>query len=242
MLVAYLDDTGTHRDSAVVGLLGMVGTTYEWSRIERPWKRNLEVTGVSCFHASHCEMGRGEFEGKDRSLRDLLVNALSTLIAENNLFVVGSAVLRRDYEEIVTAKLKARFVDPFYLCFEHCMQQIHLWSKQSAGGERVALVFSEQQEYENRVSWLHRAYQNSKFYDVGLGSLSIAKPKCVIQLQVADLVAYEGYKYLLAKMNTPEPAIRPALKNLLGSIPMIARAHDRKSLAKIIAAGPYGLL
>jgi hypothetical protein len=91
MLVAYLDDTGTHKQSSAVGLVGWVGTSIEWARFEQPWKKNLRVTRISCVHSADCENGDGEFFGKERPLRDALVVGLSKVIADHNLFSIGMA-------------------------------------------------------------------------------------------------------------------------------------------------------
>ncbi len=63
MLVAYFDESGTHDQSKVVCIAGLVGTAIEWSRIERPWEENLRTTRVPWFHANDCEEGIKLFDG-----------------------------------------------------------------------------------------------------------------------------------------------------------------------------------
>ena len=39
MIVAYFDESGTHHQSKVISISGLVGTVDEWNRLEIPWKK-----------------------------------------------------------------------------------------------------------------------------------------------------------------------------------------------------------
>src|SRR5207302_7156274 len=109
MLAAYLDETGLHGDSPFVAVCGLVGTTLEWSRLERPWAENLRTTRVSVFHATDCENGDEEFFGKSRGIRQSLVSGLSNALSERDLDVVVCGVAQKEWDRCASVETKQRF-------------------------------------------------------------------------------------------------------------------------------------
>lgn len=68
MLRAYFDDSGTHADSEVVAIGGLIGTVDQWNEFDRKWKALLAAPLPSkpplrMFHLSHCNAANGEFRG-----------------------------------------------------------------------------------------------------------------------------------------------------------------------------------
>lgn len=237
MLVAYFDESGTHGNkSKAVCISGFVGTSTEWARLEKPWSEHLLTLGVSTFHASECEAGTGEFFGKHRGLRESLANGLTIEIAKRNIALITTAVLVDDWNKCASHELKERFKTPYHFCFEFVMHKIDKWSRANVGGEPVALVFADQEQFKERAKIIHDLYFDSK-QNFRLGSLTFAKPQCVIPLQAADLSSYEAYQWLLLKNSVRDDPInllerRPLLKQLLLCLndPGDAGFHDCSTL------------
>lgn len=193
MLVGYFDESGTHDQSKVVSIAGLVGDTLEWSRLERPWKENLATSRIPVFHAS-------QRQGLSDGLWDSLIAGLCIAIGDRDLFVVGSSISRDDWDRCAPPGLKALYQDnPYHFCFVFTMQQINQWSKDHGGGEPVALVFAEQKEYMTQARNFYEIYRESDEYNK-LGSFSWGKPQCLIQLQAADLIAFETYHNIKDKL------------------------------------------
>lgn len=213
MLVAYFDESGTHDHSKVVSICGLVGTAIEWSRLERPWRENLATARVSCFHATDCAMGRREFQGMDRPLRDALSRGLSLALADRELAIIGGAVYRDDWNQCAPKHMKDAYRDPYHLCFALALQQLSEWSDKYAGGDPVALVFARQQQFNAYSEKIHELVNGGEHYR-HIGSLSFSRPECLIQLQAADHLSYENYQELYSQRLSGADLTAPARDNL----------------------------
>src|SRR5579862_1904797 len=175
VLVAYFDESGISRNDKVALVGGAATRSVIWSRLEKPWKKNLATSQVAWFHATDCENRTNEFEHLERPLRDSLVRALSTELAKLGPQCFGSAVYRDAWmfaSDLVRAK---SFDDPYFFCFELCLQQIADWSNNCADGEPVALVFANQLEYQNRAIEIHKMYQEARGKYSSIGSISFSE-------------------------------------------------------------------
>jgi hypothetical protein len=90
MLTAYFDDSGTHDDSNVVLVAGIVGTEWQLSSLDRLWKSHIEqpLCGrkerLRRFHATECHDSRGEFAGWTRTETDYCFHQLHDVLIESH--------------------------------------------------------------------------------------------------------------------------------------------------------------
>lgn len=240
MLTVFLDDTGTHRDSQVVGLLGMVSPMAEWARFETAWKKQLKIFGVSAFHAVDCERGNKAFQGIEKPERDALKRRLIGVMGDHGVVIVGSAVVRTAWDSL-DESVKTYFKnDPIFLCFEACLQQLSQWSKDHQSGDPVAIVFSQQEQHQGQVIQLHNYYQRSPHF-ANIGSFSVARANCVIPLQAADFVAYESYQKVLCRLKGAQQRWE-ATELQKSGVANISIFHNHETLTAMVEAGPktYG--
>lgn len=239
MLVAYFDETGLNSESNVVCVAGLVGTAIEWSRLERPWKNELRRMGVRTFHASKCnkggKTGHGEYHPKSKEDRSAHVAILCNELIARDLGVIVAAVGKHDWETHAPEEARDRFQTPYHFCFEFVMQKICTWSRVNAGGEPVALLLADHEEFKSRSTEVHEYYY--RHYSE-IGSLTNGKPKCLIQLQAADLVCHETYRYMLNRLGAAvEPPLSEELTKLMLLLrdPKDAGLYDRENLPAILA-------
>lgn len=238
VLVGYFDESGISKQDPLVLVAGAVADSVIWSRLELPWKEHLGTTRVDWFHAVDCEHGEGEFKHIDRPFRQSLVYALSRELGSLRPQCFGSGLFRDDWQFVADIVRRRTGDDPFYFCFELCLQQISEWSRTYADGEPVALVFAQHQKYRNRAEQLHSYYQRYQSANehriTGIGSITFADPRRVIPLQAADLVAYEIYRNRVDSKAETDLPMRPSLKNLEKSGTSLSLIlHDANSLANI---------
>jgi hypothetical protein len=245
MLVGYFDDSGTHAGSPVCLLAGLISNTLYWDRLERDWKDRLLTRrnqGITWFHAFDCEHGFDEFKTTPRPLRESFAFGLSNVICKYTDGIVGlsSAVRRDDWNTHAPEFLKKRcHSEPYNFVVEHCLQQIAKWSIDQVNSEPVALVFAKRREADAMSEAIHWVYRNGETYQLpGLGALSLADPRLVVQLQAADLFAYEMYQYAQSYVG-PDTPMRPVLANFVAEgLSMEARVHDKNSLVSITPRNP----
>src|SRR5208337_1040506 len=103
----------------------------------------------------------------------------------------------------------SRFLTPYHLCFEFCMQQISKWSRSDANGESVALIFAEQREYKtNAAEALYDFYRGKSPWGNELVSLTFAPADAVPALQAAGLLSYEINRYVAGNYSRPNAPAR----------------------------------
>lgn len=234
VLVAYFDESGISKNEKVALVGGAVMDSVVWARLDRPWAENLKTSRVTWFHAVDCENRWGEFEHLERPLRDSLVRALSVALAKQGPQCFGSAIYR-DAWAFATDTVRTRsFDDPYFFCFELCLQQVADWSNKYAGGEPVALVFANQMEYKDRAIAIHQMYQEAKERWSSLGSLTFADPRLLVPLQAGDLLAYELYQFIKGGA-TYGGYSRQAFRHFetIGGTAMSLMIHDRESVSKL---------
>jgi len=181
--------------------MGSTGTTVE--------KR---LGPVPCFHATDCENQDGDFCKFTKPQSAKLAADLAELIADRKLIAIGGSVYRDDWNYAASARMKKSFPDPYYFCFGMAISQAAHVSAESAGGEPVSYVLAHHQEYGVNAAELFKACGEMMATEC-IGSDSVAKPKCLIQLQAADLFAYENYRELIYQLDNPGMTA-PARENM----------------------------
>jgi hypothetical protein len=193
ILAAYLDESGTHGSGSVTAVGGLIGFDSAWTSLEREWQDALRDIGVKTFHAVDCEHGEGEFARIQRPIRRAIVNRLARVIAKHDVTTVWSAVLNQDWDDIVDDDFLCLYLKPFDLCFDYVTQRMRYWCARHAPGYSIALVYSEQREFGDRIRAVWDAYHRSKEAG-GLSAFSTSSPRDCVALQAADLFVYEMAK------------------------------------------------
>src|SRR5947209_3862900 len=88
LLRAYFDDSGTHGNSEVVVMGGLIGTVEQWDRFEAAWAAKLAcpLEGKpplkKGFHLSACNARDGEFSHYSDAEQDALIHAFRQIIID----------------------------------------------------------------------------------------------------------------------------------------------------------------
>jgi Protein of unknown function (DUF3800) len=228
MLWAYFDETGTHDQSEMVMIGGLVSAADDWQSLENDWQRLLSNLEIAYFHASECNAGDGIFASLPREFRYDLARNLAKIIASHVVGTVQANIFREDWMAQKDG-LERHFSDPYHFCFESCMHRLSTWSKQHANGERVALVFALQNERPSRAYQLYSAYTMEPMWREQLGNLTFSRASECPALQAADLFAYEFFRYAIDKWKRPETKARDPMQILI----------DAEKTKKRRSAAPY---
>jgi Protein of unknown function (DUF3800) len=215
MLQAYFDETGTHDQSELVAIVGLISTDEKWQAFDVEWRQLLSNVGIASFHATECNAGRGSFAGLPREIRDDLFKNLTKLVLDHVPAGVEALVLRTDWDAL--PGLAKHFRDPYHFCFESCMHQVSKWSKKNANGEQVELTFANQDKYATRATEVFKGYKTNSMWKDELGSFTFARAKDKPALQAADLIAFEFFRHISAAGKKPEIALRPSTQLVLSS-------------------------
>ena len=206
LFVAYLDESGIHDSSPITAVGGFVGHAETWVSFESDWREALGDVGITAFHAVDCEQGNGEFMKLPLELRYALANRLARIIAKADLLGVWRTVINDDWHATnFDDEFKQAHPKPFYLCFSGVAQKLVDWAARRADGSRLSLVYSEQQEFQEHIQEIWKAYNDGnrrgKF-----SSFEMASYHDCVPLQAADLIAYEMNRDWQTRVYRPDPS------------------------------------
>lgn len=247
MLTAYFDESGIHDQSTVISVGGLVGQTREWMALARPWREKLDVlwrddighSRIEWFHAYECEYGVEQFAGLDRVFRDSLINGLSKVLTDRALAYVGGALYREAWD-LATNKMKQHYGNPYAFCVATAIIRACDFAQEIGPQQRVAFVFASPKIGDRELA----ARIHAQLYDddyPGIGSLTFSTPQELIQLQAADLIAFETYWFLKAKAihGMDGFKVRDAMERFHQSgKPMRLGYFDKEGMAGIISDLP----
>ncbi len=251
---AYFDESGIHDGSPVVAVAGLMATEKRWSSLEADWLAELNRLAPGLilppFHASKCEVGVDEFERVPDVVRENLPRRLAAIIEMHSPVCIWSSIARRHWDELADAKFRAAYPHPFHLCFEWCAYEMARWQREVAETSPIALIYSEQEDFEDSIEVMWDAYNRAKRI-APLNTFTTASYKNCVPLQAADLVAYECFRHWkeLEVGDGSLRAPRPGAKALLtgsSKLEMIGH-HTRETLRSVIrqfheGRWPYELL
>jgi hypothetical protein len=200
MLSAYFDESGTHRESSICVVAGLVASPDQWDRLTRSWQRVLDSASITDFHASDCTTGGGIFRGWSPKEREQLYCRFVDIIRRAVAFRVWTAVVMDDFHLHYDDKKEKL---PYRLCAIGCGSRLR-WLAMKRGSAFVIPYVFDQGE---KGKWMYAAFdrliaKRRGAYYYRMGSLAKGDRLSVLPLQAADLHAYEVYRYFADQMRT----------------------------------------
>lgn len=256
MLEAYFDESGTHGEkSGVVTVAGFVAQQEKWAAFAVEWREFLRREGVNCFHRAHLESFAGEFgrdKGWDEERRNRVVNEAQALIGKYVYLGIAHSVIKADYDEVMTGEVRRKLGAKYYtFCAQACMRKIAAWAM-SFHNEAINYFFEAGAKGEGELAQMmgrviKRREARAAFR---LGNLSFA-PKCdevigagddevlfpgLVQLQAADILAYEVYKHMdnLYMAESKRPMRKSMLQLIQMHFPLQMTHHDKGELLALV--------
>ncbi|MDQ1611415.1 MAG: hypothetical protein QOG00_1346 [Pyrinomonadaceae bacterium] len=207
MLAAYLDESGHSADSRIVAMGGIMGNHLHMETLADRWREMLHRHRVGVFHMSELESSLGEFKGWTKIQREALL--ADALLCLKDLWIMpfGAVVIVEQYRELPSIAQLA-FIDPWFICFQMCVREAAgalMWHRDDPSpADKIVLFHDRQLEYQGRAVSAFHFLKDSTSYGHRLGSITSASTSDFIQLQVADLVAYEIRKLVENAIYHPE--------------------------------------
>ncbi len=223
MLTAYMDESYNNRTLCVAGWLS---SEEGWERTESQWAERIQYerrislkkgqVPISRYHASDCANRRGEFEGWTKERLTRFSKRLTEIIGRNKPvgIVVGASL--DDFE----ARFQSEGLGREWSCYAGCIMQNFLWigeiMERSFPEERVTIVHDRGKLSATAVKIFNlmladTKYQNRKY----LATIDRRGWEDCVALQPADLLAYEGYKLVDARLRG-NLDLRRSLQRILG--------------------------
>jgi hypothetical protein len=223
-LIAYLDDSGTHLESHNAVMAGYWGGVKAWSALEYRWKEVLRSEGLQDhgFHAKEfwprIDGERfGPYKGWSDERHHAFIDRLLTVIEECKVVPFAVGVNRSDwnnqpqsYRDTFGHYCKHEAKSPAVLAFQVCVSRVATYCKPR---KRVHFICSHDKQGFPAM-WEAYNYLRDSAAEAGdpiadvMGPITPENPKLVVQLQAADLLAYEAHLYSKRANGDPKLPVR----------------------------------
>lgn len=244
MLAAYLDESGHSSDCRIVAMGGIMGNHLHMETFAERWQRMLDRHLVAVFHMSELESFSGEFQGWTKIQREALLADVFLCMKDLWIAPIGAVSIVEQYRNLPTVAQLA-FIDPWFLCFQLCVGEAAktaMWHRDDpTPRDKIALFHDRQVEYQGRAVSAFHYLKDSTSFGHRLGSITSASMTEVIQLQMADLVAFEIRKLVENAIYHPDIPTRWPLKKLQER-PFMCNVLDFTGRVPKLEHGPFGVI
>jgi hypothetical protein len=238
MIKTFMDETGIHDDAEMVAVGGYLARPMAWRDWTKDWNTHKRKVPpgrkpIKVFHSTDCANHKKEFEGWTKEERDPYVAQLLPVIREHELagIVIGVNLLALAEAMRTHPELLEMFGTPYTACFQWAISIIMDFATGHGRGERMAFVHETNAfkgEALKAFDYVEKYLNPRKIpMTMAFGSKADYPP-----LQAADVLAYEGGKFLKNPKGTPRrawTALDPD-KNKI-----IARSYGKENMPKLIA-------
>lgn len=246
MLRAYFDDSGTHENSPVVVIGGLLGLTEDWGRLEDEWlaKLALPLPGkppLKAFHLSHIVGHHGEFKDYGTAEGDALRHDFRQIILRANLRQLSVVVSRPDWDELVVSPYREFMGSAEEACFvKFIKKSIEVVREINIPKLKIAYIYDVGRKTP-KLEKIIRLAEN-KEYRPEIASVSWGRVEDMPPLQAADMIANENYRAAQEWLATGDLTnISAHFKRLLEGMADDGLILDREAIqAEINRRGPDG--
>jgi hypothetical protein len=200
MLKMFLDDSGTHRASPVVGVGGLIGNDAQWEQFDADWKAVLarpypEAEPLKKWSSGDCMRGDGEFDSYGDAEKDLVTRRFRDVITNSGVFSASNMIDRVAWDEIITPRFGDKLASAEATALFALIDRIAPWARMQADGSQVAVYYDMGRKSNPWVQHLAGLLQNAATTLPGIASFEFLKVAEATPLQGADMIATESFWY-----------------------------------------------
>jgi hypothetical protein len=201
LYATYFDDSGTHPESAVAVVGGYQASAEQWREFSRNWDEVNEIEHFGIFRMSDFVARKQQFTQWDDTKRQRIVEKLMNIINTRTLCGFAYAVIKADFDRVVPPDLRARLGGNHYaFTVMACTGAIRDWREKYAIDVPMDYIFEKGTKGEGEVmKMLGQAAKQLGVYEaLGLmpDGFSFQPKNRLVQLQAADMLAYESYRHM----------------------------------------------
>jgi hypothetical protein len=191
----FFDESGTHDDSEIIAVSGLISSYDGWSGWELEWNKILKSRGVKVFHFSEFMARKGEFENDwTNEQRNEFMERLRITVSDNIVIGIATSVFKDNYEQFAPQDLREQLKHPYYFGLYTCLYQVLTMEqivKRVKLPKPIRFLFDRKKGYEGFAAAI---YYNIKEqfeklgWDTGFGDMGFGSKDNDIPLQAADLL------------------------------------------------------
>lgn len=196
---AYLDDSGTHDDSPLTIVGGIILSEQGSNDLQKAWRDTLIKYGVEVFHGADCDAGYGEFGSWPRQKSHELSLELATIVSSYATGIIAYGVKPKDFntawEELSLREIGIKN-HVYRILLQLCFHKLGVFAHELPADDGLE-IFVE--KGNKRASFINDLYQKVNDDRQARDILNIKQitfaGKESSPLQAADLLVHKIFKY-----------------------------------------------
>src|SRR5579863_4180303 len=199
MLEAYLDESGTHRNSPVMCIAGYVLDSEQCKKLDAEFAEVLHKHGLEFFHMGDCAHGAKAFKTLSKPDRIAIARRMIETIKLRVNVGVAVAIAEADYNAVVPEKHRIFLGTAYTYCTQAVLELIGQWADSKDFTGTIAYFFESGHANQSEANcFLHHIMtapehkRLQKFYRYG--SHTFANKRDIRPLQAADILAWQWLK------------------------------------------------
>jgi hypothetical protein len=246
MFTLYCDDSGTHKGSDIAVAGCYISTVEQWEHFMRNRQEINEREHFGVFHMADFVARKKRFaepEWQDEAKRDRTIRALVSTIKTRAQIGFSAAVVKSVFDEVITDDIRARFGSNHYtLAIRLCIGLVNRWRDKHGYREPVQYVFDRLSEGKGEIDEMFNIYVSGqddalRRYGIYKDCWSFQDKAQVVQLQAADVWAYENFRYMrdcfIPEDETKLKKMPRRSYRALRESPVQVRYHVRRTLDEL---------
>lgn len=206
----YLDESGTHGDSPVTVVGGILARAEQWKKFQAKYDAAKKKHGFRIFHTKKLKSRSGDFAGWTDDQVEALVWDLRDITGRGLTEGVSMTVNNEDFKNLYRGENRkgVRFDSAYGLCFRTCLYHfIFEVMKRNFRGKVPDLHIVIEGGHKNAGDAV-RIFNEvkaelAKHGFTALKTLALADKDESDELMVADFLAHSSYQISIGKMPSP---------------------------------------
>lgn len=200
MLKLYLDDSGTHDGSEVVGVGGLIGTEAQWEKFHEGWQAALNEPcegrePVKSWSTHDCRWGYGEFETFKEAERDRAFYRFRAAITASGVFSASNMIDGAAWNEIMVPCFGDNVATAEATALFALIDRLRPWVSAHSEGPQVAVYYDAGRANKPEVHRLAELMQDTMTSIPEIASFGFLRVGEATPLQGADMIATESFWY-----------------------------------------------
>lgn len=219
MHYAYFDDSGTHKDSLIVSVGGLIGTLAQWSVFNETWEMLLksplpEKQSLPSFGLSDCRGRRRHFQDYSDAEVDAITHDFRELIKNSGVKAVASSIDKKAWGDLVVGQIRRTMGEAEPFCLVNCVNCALSYA--TSQGETDVAVFYDQGRESHELHRIRKLFIGQTRTTARIASFEFPFVADCYPLQGADMTATESYWFALEHLSGKEHAVpRPHFQNFV---------------------------
>lgn len=185
----YVDESGTHAGSPMLGIGGYVFLKSKARRFSREWSAALRRENVPYFHMTDCANGQGIYRQWTKDRRIAHEKELIELVKKNAAFGFAVCMSEKVYEERVSATNRTAY-KPYTILLANAISQVGKWKHRTGFKGDLSFFFEAGHEHAPEANKYLTQVLNQEGNNYCGSSFAFTKKTQAAPLQAADLLVW----------------------------------------------------